>query len=369
MAGLVATDHRVVIRVDSSIDIGTGHVMRCLTLANALKAEGILSVFLCRAHKGHLVESIAAQGHEVIALPKPDEAFHTTVGDPSHAEWLGASWKTDAKQTQAALGSRRFAWMIVDHYALDRRWQRAMRPFCERILVMDDLADRSHDCDVLLDPTLGREMSEYKVCIPLKAKALLGPGYALLRPEFAQKRSTSLARREKPRLEQLLINMGGVDNGNATLGILTALRATPLPNGCKICVIMGSQAPWIEEIEASAKSLPWHTDVLIGVDDVASIMSASDLAFGAGGGTSWERCCMGLPTMMLCMAENQIEMARSLSDAGAVQVGRSPEELTDFLSALLNKGDLEGFMVAASTRAAAVTDGKGVSRVIGEMDL
>ena len=124
-------------------------------------------------------------------------------------------------------------------------------------------------------------------------------------PEFAALRAYSLQRRARPQLRQLLITMGGVDKDNATGEVLTALRVCPLPADCQITVVMGTTAPWLSEVEQLARDMPWPTRVLVGVNDMARLMAESDLAIGAAGATSWERCCLGLPTAMFVLAENQ----------------------------------------------------------------
>src|SRR5690606_16519294 len=282
---------KVVFRADASLEIGSGHVMRCLTLAEALKAIGAECHFVCREHPGHLNDHIRQRGFPVTSLPVTD---YNPVGDPVpvHAPWLGCDWQTDSQQTSDILASIHPDWLVVDHYALDYRWEASLKNFYSRLLVIDDLADRHHDCDLLLDQNLGREAQDYFGLVPDNCALLIGPQYALLRPEFSELRDYSLSRRTQPALRQLLITMGGIDKDNVTGKVLTALQSSPLPEDCKILVILGATAPWLDQVRSLAEQMPWHTEVRVNVGNMAQCMADSDLAIGAAGSTSWERCCL-----------------------------------------------------------------------------
>ena len=205
----------IIFRTDASLDIGTGHFMRCLTLADALRERGAECRFVCREHAGNLLDVIRQRGFEAYGLPLGDAVTaKSDVSDnllPLHAAWLGADWASDAEQTLAAIGDTKFDWLIVDHYALDARWEHRLRCSCHRLMVIDDLADRVHDCDLLLDQNLGRTAADYKERVPATCTVLAGAQYALLRPEFAALRAYSLERRAHPKLKRLLITMGGVE--------------------------------------------------------------------------------------------------------------------------------------------------------------
>ena len=362
---MAASGQNILFRVDASLHIGTGHVMRCLTLAKALKAQAAACLFICRAHEGNLIDYIKAQGFEARPLP-----FEPSTGD-SHAGWLGCDWQTDAAQTRAAIGDARFDWLIVDHYALDMGWETEMRPVYEHLMVIDDLADRPHACDLLLDQNLGREAADYHALLKPECTTLLGPEFALLRPEFAEWRAQSLRRRAaNPRLKTLLITMGGVDQHNVTGQILTALKGCSLPDDVQIRVIMGPHAPWLAAVRAEAKTMPWPTQVLVGVSNMAELMAGSDLAIGAAGSTSWERCCLGLPTLALVLADNQIEAAQHLEKASAIELLGNTEAnhwqtcLTEILSTLDSKT-----LGALSQNARAIVDGTGAEKCLKEMHL
>jgi len=361
----------VVFRADAALHIGTGHVMRCITLAETLRARGAACRFVCRAHPGHLIEHIRQRGFAVAALPSVPTKAVAPAADgprlPAHPHWLGADWQTDAEQTRAALGDEPVDWLVVDHYALDARWEQRLRPACRRLMVIDDLADRPHACDLLLDQNLGRRATDYAALVPDCCAVLAGPQYALLRPEFAALRPYSLARRERPRLEHLLVTMGGVDKDNATGRVLDALRCCPLPPDGRLTVVMGARAPWLEHVRGLAATLPWPSDVRVDVDDMAQLMADSDLAIGAAGTTAWERCCLGLPSISMILAPNQKAGALALGDAGAVLVAPHGPELAARLAEQLRQVSHTERLAALSAAARAITDGGGAWRVVEAM--
>ena len=353
---------RVVVRADASLQIGTGHVMRCLTLATGLADRGAQVDFICRAHEGNLIALIEQRGFGVITLPFATGADKASLDQPAHAHWLGCDWQTDAQQSLDAI-SGMVDWIIVDHYALDHRWETAMRPKCARIMCIDDLADRSHDCDLLLDQSLGRCSQDYVQLVPEPAKLLLGPKYALLRPEFAQWRNASLARRETPQLRHILVTMGGVDVDNVTGRVLTALQGSDIATLDKITVVLGPHAPWREQVIRQAADMPIPTQVLTGVDNMAELMTSCDLAIGAGGSTTWERCALGVPTIQIELALNQKFISSSIQAAGVALI-TNIDEFKHEISALLNDVSTSNILKNLSARSADVADGSGVEATL-----
>ncbi|OXR47997.1 UDP-2,4-diacetamido-2,4,6-trideoxy-beta-L-altropyranose hydrolase [Pusillimonas sp. T2] len=306
----------VVFRADASVHIGTGHIMRCLTLADALRHRGLESAFICRDHTGHLMGIIREQGHAVYSL----QADERHLGLSGHSAWLGATQEMDAKVCRPILERLRPQWLVVDHYALDECWEGLLHDCYNHLLVIDDLADRRHQCSMLLDPNLGRVEGDYLPLTPSRCTRLLGPRYALLRPEFSVLREYSALRRRQATLRSLLVTMGGVDEKNVTCRVLKALEGAPLPVNCRITVIMGTTSPHLAEVGRLARVMRVPTEVLVGVRDMARCMAESDLCIGAAGGTAWERCCLGLPTLLLVLAENQIPGAAALVKAGAAEI-------------------------------------------------
>ncbi|HEX5737207.1 MAG TPA: UDP-2,4-diacetamido-2,4,6-trideoxy-beta-L-altropyranose hydrolase, partial [Hydrogenophaga sp.] len=291
----------VVFRVDASLQMGAGHVMRCLTLADALVAKGAVCQFISCGHEGNLIDLVRGRGYTTHTF-HPRASLPKLPGDLAHACWLGNTQAQDAEYCASFLAAQRPEWLIVDHYALDARWERAMTLHYQKLLAIDDLADRPHACDLILDQTFGREAQDYRSLVSANCRVLCGSQYVLLRPEFAALRPYSLQRRARPALRQLLVTMGGVDKDNATGRVLQALSVCPLPSDCQITVIMGSTAPWLEDVRSQAQGMSWPTQVLAGIRDMAQVMANCDLAIGAAGSTSWERCCLGVPTIMLVLA-------------------------------------------------------------------
>lgn len=368
---------RFVFRVDASLDIGTGHVMRCLTLAAELRDRGSSCQFICREHPGHLLDLIRQRGFDAHALESRSSAGQPGEGlsaschsekeqeerDARYAAWLGADWEADAVQTKASIGKAPVDWLIIDHYAVDVRWERVLRTACDHIMVVDDLADREHDCDLLLDQNLGRVPSDYAGLVPAGCIVLAGPRYALLRPEFAALRRYSLDRRAAPRLKHLLITMGGVDTHNATGKALDALRGSSLPKECRITVVMGAHAPWLVQVRDQAAQMPWKTDVLVNVREMARLMADSDLAIGAAGSTSWEMCCLGVPMLLVVGAENQRKSAVALKERGAAVLLGAPDRISLHLSGEIALASDERQLIQMQEACSTVTDGGGSSYV------
>ncbi|NHI01617.1 UDP-2,4-diacetamido-2,4,6-trideoxy-beta-L-altropyranose hydrolase [Oceanimonas sp. MB9] len=354
---------RIVFRADASIQIGTGHVMRCLTLAEELTRQGHECLFICREHKGHLGDFIREKGFVLHLLYSSNEKQHApdTLNWNTHAKWLGVSWQQDAEQTLSTLIQQPVDWLVVDHYALDARWEQLVAKYTKHIMVIDDLADRLHQCDMLLDQTFGRQSVDYREWVPANCELLCGSQYALLRPEFAELRHYSLQRRAKPELHSLLITMGGVDKDNITGQVLDALRESTLPHYCKITVVMGSTAPWLEAVKQQAETMPWPTEVKVGVRNMAQLMAESDLAIGAAGATAWERCCLGLPSIQVIVAKNQLWIARALNKVRAAFLLNNISSVHDAISYTIKS------LSSMSHESQKVTDGKGALKVFEKM--
>ena len=363
---------QIAFRTDASLQIGSGHVMRCLTLAEALREIGAQCHFISRAHPGHLFDTIRQRGFAVNEMQAglPSTITNAPYGmDQSlqleHAAWLGCDWQTDADQTSSILASIQPDWLITDHYALGQPWEVALKHHYKKLMVIDDLADRSHCCDLLLDQNLGRQPKDYAHLVPTSCQVLTGPRYALLRPEFAALRSNSLLRRAKfTELRKLFIAMGGVDHANATGQVLHALQNCALPADCRITVVIGLTAPWLKTIYELAAQMPWSTEVEVNIDDMAQRMGDSDLAIGAAGSTAWERCCLGLPTLMVVLAQNQLPGALALSAANAAQLIGEVDDIASQLPLLFNELVCVDCLIEMGCAASTITDGLGTKRVL-----
>lgn len=366
---------RITFRTDASLRMGSGHVMRCLTLAESLREHGAQCHFICREHPGHLLELIRQRGFEASGLPlhrQPAsgvEPGNDSAPLPIHAAWLGEDWQTDAAQASAILAAQRTDWLVIDHYALDERWERSVQPYCQRLMVIDDLADRPHRCDLLLDQNLGRRPQDYATLVPQACQLLTGPDYAMLGPRFAQLRDQSLERRSTPELNHLLITMGGVDQPNATCRVLDALKRCELGTDTCITVVMGASAPWLEQVHAAARQMPWQTEVLVNISDMAERMAQSDLAIGAAGSTAWERCSLGLPTLMVVLADNQRPGAMALQNAGAAALIGGIDDIAKQLPVAFEKFFQEDVLAAMSKAARLVTSGCGAALVVRQMEI
>lgn len=359
---------KVLFRTDASSRIGTGHVMRCLTLARALREQDADCAFIGREHPGNLFDLLEGEGFTTYRLPvthQPVESKkNSNTAHTDYATWLGVTSEQDASDCLAVIEQSQPDWLVVDHYALDAKWEKALRPHVGKIMVIDDLANRAHDCDLLLDQNLGSQAENYTGKVPEGCKILAGPQYALLRPEFSAHRDNSLARRQRASLAHILVTMGGVDADNATGAVLDALAKSELPETCRISVVMGAQAPWLEEVKARAAAMSCQTEVLSGISNMAEVMASADLAIGAAGSTSWERCCLGLPSLTVVLAENQRAIAEALSQTGsacAVPLASIEQDLPELVARLWKQPEA---LKAMSLAAAVVTDGEGVKKVL-----
>lgn len=360
---------KVAFRTDASIQIGTGHVMRCLTLADELTRQGHECWFVCREHQGHLGSLIVSKGYGLTPLPAHtgDESRCGKESFENYAAWLSAPWQEDASQTLSAIAPLKLDYLVVDHYALNAEWERRLANAVGNIMVIDDLANRSHECALLLDQNLGRAASDYDGLLPVGCQRLIGSRYALLRPEFAEIRAQSLKRRERPELKRILISLGGVDRANVTGQVLDALAESTLPASTELDIIMGSAAPYVDEIRQQASRLPLNATVSVDVKDMAERMCLADLSIGAAGGTSWERCCLGLPAVLVILADNQLASAKALEASGAAITISNGEDVGATLPSELAGLIYSSRLKRMSEAARDITDGNGVFRVVQAM--
>lgn len=310
-------ESKIVFRVDASSQIGTGHVMRCLTLAEGLRASSASCHFICRSHDGHLGERILAKGHELTLLPAPAMEWKRRATKGGHADWLGASWEEDARQTNDALHGKFPDWLIVDHYALDAQWEGALRGTTNRLMAVDDLADRRHDCDLLLDQNwfAGHTAVRYQGLVPSACLTLLGPRYALLNSEYGQLRALMPPR--DGRVGRILVFLGGSDPTNETAKVMRAL-SEPAFAHLLIDVVIGVNHPDPDGVQATALEHPAVT-VHRELPSLAGLMARADLMVGAGGSTTWERMSLGLPCVVISIASNQTPTNVALAEAGLIE--------------------------------------------------
>lgn len=363
-------------RADASWQIGSGHIMRCLTLAHALKKRGHSVFFLCRDLEGHLFDTIQQHGFDGALLPAANNTPPVPAQEhplPAHQHWLPVTQAQDAADCLPWLQRFQPDWVVVDHYALSCTWHKHIRAAAStRLWVMDDLADRPHDADMLLDQNLGRKAVDYQALLPSGSRILCGPRYALLRPEFLVWRQNALARRQTRREAQhILLNLGGVDAENHTLHVLQALAQVfpALPHALHVTVIMGQNAPHTATVCAYAAQAPYTCQVHSGVSNMAEHMAAADIAIGAAGSTAWERCCMGLPSLLLVLADNQRAVAAALQHHLGQEILSTCEraQWPQQLQAALDRAP--EYWQTQSRKAAALCDGRGVERILNNLEL
>lgn len=353
----------VAIRVDAGPEIGIGHFMRCLTLANALGKRGASVRFVSGQMPDHLRRLALDSGHELGLLAR--EADAATVDDLAHSHWLGATQASDAAATNAALADRDWDWVIADLYALDARWEHAVTAGTRRLLAIDDVADRAHDCRVLVDQNLYPDMNtRYMGKVPPSCSVLAGPRYALLREEFAQLRAETGVKDGVVR--RMLVLLGGMDSRNETAKAIDAIaRLRDQP--AVVDVVIGMQHPARQDIAALCDRYGYRCHVQ--PYNIAELMARADLAIGATGSTSWERCCLGLPTVCFTHAANQVPIAEGLAAGGAiVNLGDGADLCAEDIAAAVQQLiDSPARRRMLSQNARHLVDGLGASRVIDRM--
>ncbi|MEC1715541.1 UDP-2,4-diacetamido-2,4,6-trideoxy-beta-L-altropyranose hydrolase [Schinkia azotoformans] len=292
---------QILIRADASTEIGSGHIMRCLTLADMLRKEGATVYFVCRELKGHLCRLIEAKGYHCLRLSHLKPTFDQ---------------QKDAQETLCLLefNGLKFDIVIIDHYLIDSLWEQAVRTAIPNIMVIDDLANRKHDCDILLDQNYFKSFEiRYDDLVPTGCNKLLGLKYLLLRPEFYEENTVN-DKKCNP-IQDLLIFYGGSDPTNETVKVLEALDQIKLTD-LSIHIVVGLSNANLKLIENRCRDRNFHFYVQI--DYLGQLMKKVDLALGAGGVTMWERCYLGLPSIITVVAENQKASTEAAAEYGAV---------------------------------------------------
>ena len=324
---------------DASSRTGGGHVMRCLALADELTGSGATVRFAVNQDAPHVVPSLARAG------------FPVTTG------------RTLMEAAQIASRQGGVDAVICDSYEIDAEIECSLRKIAAKVVAIDDLANRPHACELLIDATYGRSAEDYRDLVPPGATVCVGAHYALLRQEFAALRETSLARRAKEGgTERVFIGFGLTDIGGVTARVVAALLHTELK--AQFDVVAGPTAQSLialAEMTARDSRLALHVDP----PDMARLMTNADIAIGGGGTSSWERCCLGLPTVLAVLADNQRVASEKLGEAGAVRLALGAREdlvteITRKVTELSNDASARRRMAGA---AAMIVDGRGVTRV------
>lgn len=355
---------QITFRVDASATIGTGHAMRCLTLADTLNKQGASCTFISRHLPVYLQKLIESSGHKSIRIG--GDCQSEPSDELPHANFLGTSQSQDAEQTLAVLKELRADWLIIDHYAIDSHWESEMHSAAKNILVIDDLADRDHKCDLLVDQNLYADMNtRYCERIPSSAKALLGVQYAMLRPEFKEARQHAVARKRNVR--RLFVFFGGMDSANFTLPVLNALTALKL-KGIEVDVVIGSEHPTRDAIQTICQQENYTCHIQ--TNKMAELLLSADAAIGAGGSTSWERCCLGLPSLAFIVAPNQDALTLHADRLGLLKAAHADihnaealhKAIEDFIHADVARERMSNACLKA-------IDARGAQRIVDQMNL
>lgn len=362
------TNKQFVFRADASNIIGAGHVMRCLTLADAISAQGGQCSFICREHKGDLRNYITSRGYTVHTLAFSEAVIPIRNNHPS---WLSTTWQQDAQETINVLCalSHQVDGFVVDHYGIDSRWHQLIKTHTSKIIVLDDLADRLFDCDLLIDQVCHRKPEDYALLVPKSTTLLLGGEYAMLRPIFSVLRAQSLAKHQAPHtIKRVLISMGGTDLLNATHTALQILNASTIARDIEIDILLGQQSEYYEHTY-NVSDFPFTIRVHHVTTPIHELMLNADIAIGAGGLTAWERCCMGLPTFLITIAQNQHDAAHGLvKHKAAVWLGDVDNIDLNYAAQLFNEYiEQTDQLVTLSKNAAALCDGQGCSRIMAAL--
>ena len=343
---------RILIRADASPTIGSGHIARCLTLARVLRKQGSHVAFACRQLPGHRLDALSAEGFETFALPEfyPGE-------DPQQAIESMLPWQADIDALDLLLEDHaEFDWIIVDHYGLDHHWQTAARRWAPRIAAVDDLATRRYSVDLLLNQNLSGLSDNYTPLLPEGCRTLLGPRYAMLREEF-----DCPAIDIKPEARRVLVNFGGFDAAMQTHHAMLALADfTEL----EVDFVAGVDNPAWAQMQAMAQTRPnWRLHSF--VSDFHQRMTEADLFIGAGGGTSWERAALGLPTICIAVSNNQQVNGEVMAAAGAhVFLGaREQVSVTQLRDAIGFVAGNVYLRQSLAERSRQMVDGRGALRV------
>ncbi len=304
--------------------------MRCLALAEELKQGGTEVGFITCKHEGNLIDLIKRKGFKLYELSSVLKDHLEDSAKKGYANLFGITQEADAAKTVAVLKDLQPDWVIVDHYAIGESWERKIRASTKKIMVIDDLANRRHDCDLLLDQNYVRaNHPRYADLVSPACTVLSGPKYALLRNAFTEARKT--LRKRDGSIRRIFVFFGGVDPDNMTGKALEALSAIEFSH-MHADVVIGAANPHRDTISHAVTQRPL-TRIHVQVENIAEIMAQADLALCAGGTTTWERFCLGLPSLVVTIANNQIPFTRDLHRDGLLRwLGNSQDVDASILS-------------------------------------
>ena len=325
----------VAIRVDASEKIGVGHLARCKNLADRLAENGCKVMFISRDLGGPFLEGLRQSPYELIVLPAPGAmgSCEAERNPGSHGNWLETSWELDACQTVTALEEHPdLDWLVVDHYGIDGHWHREVKRSALQIFVIDDLADRTLECDLLLNQSYwGKETGLYQDLVPGKCVVLTGPEHTLMARNVHK--TCDINRNDK--VNRILVSFGGADNNNLSAEAMEVLHIV-LPPKVEVDLVVGRGNPNITELHAYGRRR--NTTVRTNVKDLAPLIINADLGIGAGGVTSLERAYFRLPSLVKVASFNQVQTLREMSRIGAAKLYENPSELKHLVGEMLSSG-------------------------------
>lgn len=342
---------KITIRADSSSIIGSGHIMRCLNLAKALKGRGCEVSFLCQKNEGSLNDWLLKEQHFDVFELEETKTFEQ---------------ERDADQSRKIIGNLKgLDWLIVDHYKIDQVWQRRLRDVAQKILVIDDLSDREHDCDAFLNQAvLDSKDNPHQDRVPESCVKFLGPRFALIDPQFLKRRQNMDPGKRSKQIQNIFSFFGGSDKDHFSLKFIEAVQNNKNRN-LNYHLIVGRQTPGAEKILKEAgendQIKTYHS-----IKDMAGFISTMDLFVGSGGMITWERCCLGVSGIVVSMADNQYHFSKTLGDQGChVFLGRhqdiNSKQLAEAIDALLLNSDQ---ICNMSKKSFELVDGQGVDRIV-----
>lgn len=349
----------VAFRVDASTEIGLGHVARCLSLAQALSELGAVCRFLTRDLGIDVARQVRLAGFECHALPAPATNHRPPSAGYPHADWAGVDWSVDVQESIAALGDARPGWVIVDHYSFDASWHRAMRRWAGcRMAAIDDLGDRDLDVDLLIDHNHAIDhRAKYGSHLAANAPILAGPRCALIGPSYANARRHTV----RAAVRSIGIFMGGADRGGFSQTALRACDAAGFRG--EIEVVTTSANPGLAALQIQIANRP-GARLSMDLPSLADFYVRHDVQIGASGGSTWERCCVGSPTLAIIVAENQRMVLQPLDGLGVLlAVDEIPVSVDSLARELRTLIDNPGLRESLSARARQLVDGRGAQRV------
>lgn len=362
---------RIIIRCDASLKIGSGHVIRCRTLARDLAKKGSEVIFVCRNQPGDLINLLEKEFH-VLQLRKQSSIDCSNLSGPAlYRGWLGCSEIDDALETIEAIKQANIyniEWIVVDHYSLEEAWEKYVsnhipQKSIPQILVIDDLANRPHHASLIVDQNFFGKDTEhrYNQLVSSSCIKLLGPKYCIIGSEYSELRQLLPPRSD---VKRMLIYFGGVDNCGLNQRVLSTLEDS-IPGPVGIDIVLGVQAG---NIEINSKSHKNGSKIAIHkpMNSLAGLIARADLSIGAGGATTWERACLGLPSIVIPLSENQIEFNQALHESKYISLvsyndSRFEDNILDEVKMMMTNPDL---VRERSIRLAQLVDGNGKDRII-----